>query len=274
MKRESNRRPRLLKALVWIGGTGVVLLALYVGLLFFPELLLANQARSGPVVIHYDGEPDPQVEAWATEVRRRLESGGFGDLTRPRKVALFRDPALYGLFARLARVQPRAQGFGLSLVGTSFVSETRVEELGERTGRNPPFSIWEGSVPHTMAHEMAHALLIDSIGRSGWLALPHWKQEGIPEYLANIGPIRADSTASLGSRIGTLMNDTVWEAPRSWDRIHYEAGLMTEFLLEVQGATLGDLITDSRTGDQVLSEMLRWAEAESAQGPPGGLQNP
>jgi hypothetical protein len=269
MKRITNRRARLLKALVWIGGTGVILFALYVGLLAFPELLMANQVQSGPVVVHYDGESDPLVEEWAAEVRRRLESGGFGDLNHPRKVALFRDPGLYGLLARLARVHPRAQGFGLSLVGTSSVSETRVEELGQQTGKNPPFGIWEGSVPPTIAHEIAHALLIDSIGRSGWLALPHWKQEGIPEYLANIGPIRADSTASLGSRIGVLLKDAVWEASRSWDRIHYEAGLMTEFLLEVRGIALEDLITDRRTGDQVLSEMLRWAETGSAEGSPG-----
>jgi hypothetical protein len=44
---------------------------------------------------------------------------------------------------------------------------------------------------------------------------------------------------------------------------------MTEFLLEVRGIALEDLITDRRTGDQVLSEMLRWAETGSAEGSPG-----
>jgi len=159
---------------------------------------------------------------------------------------------------RLARLPTEPQGFGISFLGTTYVSGSRVEALGERTNRSPKYSVWEGSIPHTMAHEIAHLFMVDSIGRSAWTALPQWKQEGFPEYVANIGLIRTDSTASLPRRIEVLLDDGQWLGPRSWDRIHFEAGLLVEFLLDIQGHDLRAITADSVTRDHTHAAMLEW----------------
>lgn len=237
----------------------MALFAIQVGLLAFPQVLLGNKARAGVVVVHYPGDPDPWIQSLAEETDHRLRAGGFGDSESPERVFFFPDQGLYTLFARLARVPAEAQGFGVPLLRTNFVNGPRVEALGRRTGQRPRYGVWAGDIAHTMAHEIAHQYMVDSIGRSGWKALPHWKQEGFPEYVANIGLIREDSTASLPNRIEILLDDEQWLGPRSWDRIHYEAGLLVEFLLDVQGRDFREILADSVTRDRTRLAMMEWA---------------
>jgi hypothetical protein len=134
-----------------------------------------------------------------------------------------------------------------------------VEALGQRTGGVPRFSVWAGDISHTMAHEIAHLIMVDSIGRPAWKALPQWKQEGYPEYISNIGLIRSDTTAPLTRRVETLLDDDQWIGPRSWDRIHYEAGLLIEFLLDIRGMDLGSALADSVTRENTYTAMLEWS---------------
>ncbi len=257
----SARTPLSKRLLRWSLRVAAVLIsvfALQVGLLAFPQAILRNQAEAGSVVVYYPGDPDSAIQELAQATDHRLRAGGFGNPDSPERIFFFPDQGLYSFFARLARVQPEAQGFGVSYLGTNYVSGTRVTALGERTGRSPRYSVWEGSIAHTMAHEVAHQYMIDSIGRSAWIALPHWKQEGFPEYISNIGLIREDTASSLPSRIEILLDDDLWLGPRSWDRIHYEAGLMMEFQLEVQGMDLRSVLADSVTREDTHTAMLEW----------------
>jgi hypothetical protein len=144
-----------------------------------------------------------------------------------------------------------------------------VKALGEGSGGLPRFSIWEGNLAHTIAHEVAHQYVAERIGRGLWRRLPHWKREGIPEYLANIATIRQYSMASLRSRLDLLNSDRAWSATqgwsnRAWERIHYEAGLLVEFLVENQGYTLEDIVADSVTDGNTSAAMLAWAAGRPA----------
>ena len=242
----------------WLIAVLVMTFALQVGLLAFPQVLLGNRVEAGSVVVFYRGDQDPAVQEMVVDTDHRLRAGGFGDPGNPERIFFFRDQGLYSLFTRLARVPVEAQGFGVSFLGTTYVSGPRVEALGERTGRAPRYSVWEGSIPHTMAHEVAHLVMVDSIGRSTWKSLPQWKREGYPEYIANIGLIRADSSATLPKRIDILLDDERWIGPRSWDRIHYEAALMVEFLLDVQGYDLRGIVSDSTTHEGAFDAMMEW----------------
>jgi hypothetical protein len=109
-----------------------------------------------------------------------------------------------------------------------------------------------------MAHEVAHLFMADSIGRNAWRDLSHWKQEGFPEYAANIGLVRHDPEASLHARIGILLDDTQWLGPRSWDRIHYEAWLLVEYLLDVEGQEFRAVLADSITREATYASMIDW----------------
>jgi hypothetical protein len=258
MVRKKSLPKRLLRISLWMAGAAIAVFGLALGLLAFPQLLLPNKAEAASVVVYYEGEVDPAVQQWADDTDLRLRVGGFGNPEKPERIYFFRNQGLYSFFTRLARVPNEAQGFGISILGATYVSGPRVEALGEHTGRGPKYSVWEGSIPHTMAHEAAHLIMVDSIGRARWMALPRWKQEGFPEYVANIGLIRVDSAASLTQRIEILLDDEQWLGPRSWDRIHFEAGLLMEFLLDVRGHDLLTVLPDSIAREDTYAAMLEW----------------
>jgi len=246
----------------WILGIVSVLVAvggLYATLLFFPQILIRHSVESGSLTIYHDGLPQDAVEKLASDVVARIGASSYWDTTHTRRVFYIQSQALYNLFARMSRVTTLAQGFALSATGNAFVSVPRVQALGQRSGRQPKFSIWEGSPAHTITHELAHIEVTNRIGRDVWSRLPEWKREGPPEYLANIGAIRADTGATLLRRIGTLNEDWTWRNEHGHDRMLYEAGLMVEFLVEVEGYSLDEIVDDAITMRSVRSAMRAWA---------------
>lgn len=261
MTGKKSLRRRLGRLLFWAGAAVLVLLGAQIALLAFPQVFLSETVETESVVLYHRGPPDPALRELAEATDHRIRAGGFGSPSKPREVFFFRNQQLYSIFARLARVPAEAQGFEISLLGSSFVSGPRVEALGSRTGNSPRYGVWEGSLSHTMAHEIGHLIMVDSIGRSVWATLPQWKREGFPEYIANEGLTREDPSASLQNRIGILLDDGQWLGPRSWDRVHYEAWLLVEYLLEKEGHTLRAITSDKVTRDETYDAMMEWYRA-------------
>lgn len=240
-----------------------ILIGSYISLLAFPQIILSKSVRSGTVVINYDGGNQAEMAKLADEVENRLRASRFYDPTRTDRVYYFNDYDLYCFYTRLVGVSPMAQGFNLSLFDNSYVSQTRIAALGKRTGHSPQYSIWEGDPAHTIAHEIGHDYVITLIGSGLWKHLPHWKQEGLPEYIANNGLARVDTFLTLPRRIELLDDDYTWRATQNWhrhgwDKKHYEAWLLVEFLFEVKKLSLEEIIDDTVTKEKVSDEMHRW----------------
>lgn len=162
------------------------------------------------------------------------------------------------------RLPPTAQGFNLSVFGNSYVSKTRVAALGARTGQAPKYSVWEGDPAHTIAHEIGHDYFAKRIGPGRWCKLPFWEQEGLPEYIANSGPVKSDKSLTLKRRIELLDDPLTLSATQDWHRhcwakIHYEAWLLVEYLLEIKNLSLEQIIDDSLSKDAVIIDMRSWA---------------
>jgi hypothetical protein len=241
----------------------LVLFAVQVSILAYPQMFVHNKVESGTITLYYDGAPNADLEQLAWMVDQRLQGCGYYDSTRADRVFLIHSDGIYDILVRLSLLHGRPQGFNLSLFGNSFVSVSRVRALGESSGGLPRFSIWEGDLAHTIAHEVAHQYVTDRLGRGVWRRLPHWKREGMVEYLANIGVIRQDTSATIPNRLDVLNNDHVWRATqgwsdKGWDRIHYEAGLLIEFLIDIQGYILEDVIAESVTDVDTRAAMLVW----------------
>lgn len=260
MRRTDSRR----RWLVWIGAVVVAPLVGWIGLLAFPQVLCRHQVQAGSIRLYYDDMPEAAASELARAVDHRLRASGLADSTGTARVFLLQRPSAYTWIARLSGVPREAQGFNLSLLGNTFVSGPRVAALGELSGRGPRYSVWEGDLSHTIAHEVGHQVVVSSIGRR---ALPQWKREGLAEYIANIGLIRGDSSAGLVSRLGTLDDDLAWISARGWagkgwDRVHYEAGLLVEFLIDERGYTFADVAADSVTREGARAALRSWAESQ------------
>lgn len=249
---------RFLRLILWLTAIMLILFALQITVLAFPQIVLSRCTQVGTVAIYHNAGPDTDFSNLAAEVDRRLQGSRFYDSSRKDRVFLFRGQKLYEFYARLAFVPPQAQGFNLSVFGNSYLNVPRVTALsGNRT--NPPkYSIWEGSLAHTIAHEIGHQYVTDIIGRGEWMSLPHWKQEGLPEYIANISIISNDNLLTLHERIKILQSDRAWDGTYEWDRIHYKAGLMVEYLFEIKRYSLEEITVDTVLAEDVYSEMLSW----------------
>lgn len=259
----SSRR-RLFRVLRWSSAVVVVVLIGWIGPLAFPQILCTQRVQIRSTALYYDDMPRSEAEELARAVAQRLEWSGYCDSSCTARAFVFRNPVKYALITRLASVPGEAQGFNLSVLGNSFISAPRVAALGELSGRGPKYSIWEGNLSHTIAHEIAHQYLADRLGRH---ELPQWKREGLAEYIANIGLIRAEGTANLRSRLEVLHDDHAWSGTLGWerdrwDRIHYEAGLLVEFLVDMKGYSLEDIVSDSVTAEETRSALHAWADAQ------------
>lgn len=247
----------------------VVLIGLQVSVLAFPQMLLPHATRSGTVVIYTRTPVTEDIERLAARVDHRLHGCEFYDSTRTDRVFLFENQDLYKFYVRLSLLPNVPQGFGLSIFGNSYVDVNRNRSLGDWTGGVPKYSIYDGNLSHLIAHEIAHHYVTDRIGRSRWKSLPHWKREGLPEYIANIGPVEEDG-ASLESRIAILRDDTQWWAAgradgrEGWDRIHYRAGLLIEYLIREEGYTIDEIVSDTTDRNEIENRMYAWAESQAA----------
>ncbi len=259
-----STRRGFVRILLWIGMVAVLVLIAWIGLLAFPQVLCTQHVQARSLTLYYDDMLRPEAEELARAVAHRLERSGYYDSNWTARAFVFHNPSTYALITRLAAVPGEAQGFNLSAVGNSFISAPRVAALGERSGGGPRYSIWEGDLSHTIAHEIAHQYLGNRLGRR---ELPQWKREGFAEYVANIGLIRADGTANLRSRLDVLRDDRAWSATlgrerRGWARIHYEAGLLVEFLFDVKGYSLEDIVSGSVMLEETRSALRAWADAQ------------
>jgi hypothetical protein len=119
-------------------------------------------------------------------------------------------------------------------------------------------------VEHIVVHELAHQYMAEEIGRRRFLQIPLWKQEGYPEYIANIAAIRDDDRATMQQRIKVLTDDFMWGGSAyGHARVHYRAELMVEFLIEAKGYSLADIMADSVKEQDTYDEMMAWAEEQT-----------
>ena len=236
----------------------LIIIALQITVLAFPQIFVRNSVTVGTVRLYYNGTDKTNMTRLATDSDRRLRVSPYYDSTRVHRVFYFDNPGLFSLFARLSLLPNIPQGFELSIFENAFINGTRVAALKEMTGGIPKYGIWEGDAAHIIAHEIAHQYMIDQIGLGRWKNLPHWKQEGFPEYTANIEPLRRDSTASLIQRVGFLNDNGMWPRNMRWVRIHYEAGILFEYLMDIKGYTLDDILADSVSREKSLAEISEW----------------
>jgi hypothetical protein len=256
---------RITRWIVWLVVVLLALFALQVGVLAFPQIALHNRVQVGAVILYHDGGSDEAMRQLATDVDGRLRGCRFYDSTRVMNLYYFLAQGTYEFFTSLTFLRGGVpQGFNLPELNNSYVSDSLVAALGRGTSGRPKYSIWGGDPAHTAAHEIGHQYSYELLGRR---KLPQWKQEGLPEYIANIGLLREDSLGTLDRRIGIVIDDSRWwDTPPGrrpgWARMYYEAGVLVEYLFEVEGRTLEDIMADSITKDATDAAMMKWYESQ------------
>jgi len=122
---------------------------------------------------------------------------------------------------------------------------------------------------YLIAHEMTHCLQAHKYGILEFGPFKHpemWKLEGYPEYIAR--QKFSSSTDNLKKEIERFTDlkrkqTDIWilveeggcEAPD----YYYKGMLMTEYLINVRHLTYDQLLKDTRSEEEIYSEMIEWA---------------
>ena len=244
----------------------LAVLLLYVGTLVFPSPLFAYEAGFGSYRVYSDDPIPADLEHVIEEAVRRVEAMEHAPAPSRQRVYLCNNPKLYAFFAFLTRKSEKSLAIGLSVANETFVSVSRVREFAARNRGVLRHTRFEGNLAEVIAHEIAHFNSARALGFRAHMRQPVWKSEGWAEYQANVAAIRADPAYSLHERIGLLLEDDSWSG-NGVARDLWEWQILAEFLGEVKGYRLEDLVREDVTLSSAREQMMDWYRRQGSRGP-------
>lgn len=236
--------------------------AVYVAVLAFPRPLFAHKHSLDEFTIYSNKTEQHEYEQVVNEVRARIAS-----MEHPRpgvgcRIFVCDDQRLYSFFAKLTRRAPNSFAFCLSVFGNIYINEPKVRRMAAQNYGKIRHSRFEGNFAEVIAHEIAHFNVVKELGYRAAIATPFWKSEGYAEYQANVATTQADSAYVFTNRIDLLMNDAFWGRGDSVARRLFEWHVLVEYLADVKGYGLNQLIDESVTEASARKEMLAWYEEQ------------
>jgi len=283
---------RALKIGGWCLGSVVAMLAAFIGLLAFPGFMFAHQLEHANLVVHSDEELRGRIEPVLRRAVTQLAQSGI-DAPDLRHHVFFGhgNRAFRALQdARLALLQ-RATGLVPSpnynaswppLI-SHVISFDRPDPEHDLLLRDT----WPGrlNMTHILTHELAHSLVMQQLGARSAAALPFWKAEGYPEFVAygawrqlpdyNLrARLMRATTANLAWTLDSkgalipLRYDCIGrsyvadENGDQWHTCYYLARLMVEYQVEVKGLSFEELV------DPAVTDTGTWQEISGALGDP------
>ena len=241
---------RLLLVLIAVG-------VLYIATLAFPSPLFAHTESYGSYRVYSD-EPIPADFGRVIEdLDRRIQGMEHAPPEASQRIYLC-GPKKYSFFAFLTRKSPESLAIGLTVANESFVSVDRVRLFAAMNQGVLRHTRFEGNLAEVVAHEIAHFNSVHALGYRSHLRQPLWKSEGWAEYQANLAAIRADPDYDLGRRIELLLDERYWSGRYGPARRLWESQLLVEFLGEVKGYRLTDIIRDEVTESSSRELMMAW----------------
>lgn len=247
---------------------GLILLILLEGLhitaVAFPLPLFPHKTRFDEFTV-YSRKPLPENFAHVIDdARLRVGAMEYAQPGAKIRVYLCDTEKLYSLFAFLTRRGSNTFAIGLSIFDNMYLNETMIRDAGDNDGWIQ-HSRFEGNYAEVIAHEIAHFNIVDEFGYRAAMHMPVWKGEGYAEYQANLAATRADPSYDFTERIALLRNGLFWGG-NSQARSLFEWHLLVEYLAEIEGYALVDLIDEGVTEEAARASMLAWYDAQRSAG--------
>jgi hypothetical protein len=236
----------------------LVFLVLGVVILAAPFPLFAHKATFDEFTVHARQPLRHDIGDVIESARTRIAAMEYARPGEKCRVFICDSERFYSLFTFLARKSSDSMGLGLSFFGNVYLNETKIERVAAQNYAGIRHSRFEGDFAEAIAHEIAHFNVVKALGYRAAIGMPVWKSEGYAEYQANRAATRADSSYVFTDRIDLLRNDYVWGGGNTGPRQLFEWHLLVEFLADVDGFDLEDLIDESVTEAFAREKMLAW----------------
>jgi hypothetical protein len=272
----------------WTVGSAVLLLFSFIALLAFPGFMFAHEVKVANLSVYTDADIESELEPVLREIRTRLASSAIDAPATHHEIFFGHDKPLFeALQGARSRLVWQALGRKPSLTynaswppAVSHVITFRVPDMdhGKLLSETLPPS---QDMVFLLTHEVAHSLVFERLGIGRSAALPLWKAEGYPDYLAS-SSIRAAPGYSLrGSMDRLLREDLTWlkdstgnlrpmgydcagsahltlETGDSWNTCYYLSRLLVEYQLDIKRLTFDELMSPK------LSDVETWRELVTA----------
>jgi hypothetical protein len=245
-------KPPARRCVRWARRAGATLAAVAVGwviLAIYPQPLFAHEARLANVVVHARAPMPPETAPLLEDVVRRVSRSPLYDPRRVHHVFLCDTPALFATFAlwdrkvgAIAQVHLGGNVFirPSSIVRNRVIGPSGLEKPGDRT------------LAYFIAHELAHAMTADQVGRWRYFSLAAFQQEGYADYVAFARPVDL-----ARGREALLRGDHEMSPRASGLYARYE--LLVAHLLDRRGLTVEQLLAGPMDPRAVERELLAWA---------------
>jgi hypothetical protein len=250
---------RIFKWFVIMIGVCIVIILLALGMLTTPGPFFPEEKQYRAITVHSETPIGQEIDSIMADVFNRLDAVPNLDHSKKFNLCLCTTQDKFTFFARLTRRANRIMGF--CFWGNVYVNGDFLKELAVKTGGRPKHMAREGSIVHVATHELMHEYLSDTYGFFVSRSLPEWKIEGYCEYGVNQFVAPRDSGYSVLERLDIYLDDNQWNVTASTHRPHYLWGLMMEYLINVRGMTLAQVMADSVTEDAVYQELIAWRDS-------------
>jgi hypothetical protein len=210
----------------------VAVAAGWVALALYPRPLFAHRAQLANIVLHARAPMPFETGAMLEDVLRRVSRSPLYDRERTYHVFLCDTPALFAVFALWDRnVGAISQ---VHLTGHVFIRPASIAR-NRVVGRSGAETPGERTLAYFIAHEIAHTMTADRVGRWRYFQLGAAQQEGYADYVAFAR--RAD----LASGRKALASETREMRPKE-SGLYRRYELLVAYLLDRRSMTVDELL--------------------------------
>ena len=255
----SRIKKNLFKWLGAIVGMIIVLILLDICVLAMPGPFFPEEKNYGSITVYSEEPIGQDTDSIMSEVFLRLNSVPIYDPDRKYNLCLCSTQKKFTFFAKLTKRANRIMGF--CILGSAYINEDYINELGMKTGGQPKYLTREGSVVHVATHELMHGYINNTYGYFAARTLPEWKIEGYCEYGVNQFVAPKDIGYSIYERVDIYLDDSQWNPIAEVHRPHYVWGLMMEYLINVRGLKFEQVMDDNIIDEDIYKEILDWRKS-------------
>ena len=281
--------PRLRKTLKitgWSFGGLLALVGLFIGLLAFPGFMFAHQLEFRNFTVYSDEDMRGRIEPILAGMDAQLSASEINDASlqydlffgHDNAAFLTLDRARWTIVTQVAGIGPSpnyATGWPphFNHVVILDIPDPEHDTLLRQGGRE------RLNMTHILTHEAGHLQVFNNLGQKASMALPLWKAEGYPEYLA-AHAIRTAPEYSLRSSVTRVLTANLAgfrdehgnfrslhygqlgasflkdENGDDWHTSYYLARVLVEYSLDIKGMSFDQLADPGVRDTDVLRELL------------------
>jgi hypothetical protein len=237
-------------------GTALILVALYLVTICYPEPLFPYLVRDHNLLLYSTGPLPADTAMLVKEVQARLAASAAYNDTLQQRVFICGTAEEFAFFANFA-----VKSSGLTYVYLNHNIFLRPSDIGHNQLTNySGYRVMDDrTLVYYISHEVTHSLTVSYIGASGYHNLPKWIREGYADYIGK-GHVPFHT-------LQREFEDCSYPTNREY--LRYQ--LMTAYLLDIRRINLRDLLErnhalNERTAQSyvdALSKPLACPSAES-----------